>query len=84
MDEGQFIRGKTKEGGASLDPKTGDQWLTFGGGESEESTGVVDAFIGKPGQSNLLASLMQFNLHKFLQYLAPLKMKVPFKFSRRC
>ena len=66
MDEGQFIRGKTKEGGANLDPKTGDQWLTFGGAENEESSGVVDAFVGKPGHSNLLVSLMPFNLDKLL------------------
>ena len=89
MDEGQFIRGKTKESGASLDPKTGNQWLTFGGGESEESFGVVDAFVGKTCHSNLLVLLMQWNLdkllviaifEKFLRCLAPLKMKVPLQF----
>ena len=59
MDEGQFIRGKSKERGASLDPKTGNQWLTFGGGESEESFGVVDTFVGKLRHSNLLVLLIQ-------------------------
>ncbi len=47
LDEGQFVRGKQKEGGASLDPKTGNQWLSFGGGDKEKSEGLVDAFLGK-------------------------------------
>ena len=46
LDEGKFVRGK-KEGTSSLDPKTGNQWLVFGGGTRDRCAGVVDAFTGK-------------------------------------
>ena len=43
------MRGK-KDGpsvSTALDPKSGQQWMTFGGGQKERSAGVVDAFTCK-------------------------------------
>ena len=44
---GIFVRGKKQQGGSSLDSKTGNQWLTFGGGQKIATAGVVDAFTGR-------------------------------------
>lgn len=48
LDEGKFVRGKKDKPSvsSSLDPKTGQAWMTFGGGQKERSAGIVDAFTG--------------------------------------
>ena len=49
LEGGEFVKGTKKEGvKTSLDPKTGNQWLVFGGGQREKSGGLVDAFTGRP------------------------------------
>lgn len=50
LEGGEFVKGRKKEGRVktSLDPKTGSQWLVFGGGQQQDrSGGVVDAFTGQ-------------------------------------
>ena len=48
LGDGQFVKGRKKEGvKTSLDPKTGNQWLVFGGGRQERTAGLVDAFTGE-------------------------------------
>ena len=60
LDEGKYMRGRKNAPTTSLDPKTGNQWLSFAGTPRPDKTtgGLVEAFTGKydciPLQKNCL------------------------------
>ncbi len=49
LNEGKYMRGRKEAPTTSLDPKTGNQWLSFAGGlkPDKQSGGIVDAFTGR-------------------------------------